>query len=132
VNSVKPTGNILSVSADCDDHAALRGSLSGTPCELITADTCQAAVQMLNDSGISIVVCDTNLRDGTWRDILNSAPNATLVVSSKCPDEHLWAEVLNLGGFDVITKPFDKRELHHVLQTAYLVTKTERNITTDR
>jgi DNA-binding response OmpR family regulator len=98
----------------------------------MTADTCQEAVQMLNGSGIWVVVCDTNLHDGTWRDILSSARNVTLVVSSRCPDEYLWAEVLNLGGFDVITKPFDKRELHHVLQTACLVTKTEQSITTDR
>jgi DNA-binding response OmpR family regulator len=98
----------------------------------VTAHTCQEALQLLKESGIPVIVCDTNLRDGTWRDILNSARNATLVVSSRCPDERLWAEVLNLGGFDVITKPFDKRELDHVLQTACLVTRTERSITTNR
>jgi DNA-binding NtrC family response regulator len=123
-NSNTPASSILSISTDGDDHAALRASLPGPSCELTTAHSCQEALQVLKESGISVVVCNTNLGDGTWRDILKANVNASFVVSSSCPDEHLWAEVLNLGGLDVITKPFDKQELHHVLQTACLVEKS--------
>ena len=113
---------ILSVSTAYDDHAALRRSLAGLGCQIVTADTCLNALQLLRKGDISVVVCDSNLRDGTWRDILSgiltSSQNVTLVVTSPCPDEYLWAEVLNLGGFDVIAKPFDTQELRHVVETA--------------
>jgi DNA-binding response OmpR family regulator len=33
-------------------------------------------------------------------------------------DEALWAEVLNLGGYDVLTKPFDPKEVHHAVSMA--------------
>jgi DNA-binding response OmpR family regulator len=34
-------------------------------------------------------------------------------------DDHLWAEVLNLGGYDVLAKPFDGCELFRALSSAW-------------
>jgi DNA-binding response OmpR family regulator len=70
------------------------------------------------------VICEHHLPDGTWLDILNhldgSIEKPLLVVTSRFADEALWAEVLNLGGFDVIAKPFDPKGARHVLETACL------------
>ena len=70
-----------------------------------------------------VVVCERDLPDGDWRDILgiisclrNPPP---LVVTSRLADEYLWAEVLNLGGYDVLAKPFDTREVHRVVTLAW-------------
>jgi nucleotide-binding universal stress UspA family protein len=41
-----------------------------------------------------------------------------MLVVSRHADERLWAEVLNLGGFDVLTLPFDRDELGRVLSSA--------------
>jgi DNA-binding response OmpR family regulator len=39
-------------------------------------------------------------------------PNApSLIVSSRLADEHLCAEALNLGAFDVLAKPFNKMDV---------------------
>jgi FixJ family two-component response regulator len=38
-------------------------------------------------------------------------------VCSHLADEYLWAEVLNLGGCDVLAKPFED---HEVLRAAYM------------
>jgi len=43
-----------------------------------------------------------------------------LIVTSRVADARLWAEVLNLGGFDVIAKPFHAPEVLHVLRTVSL------------
>jgi DNA-binding response OmpR family regulator len=70
------------------------------------------------------VVCERDLPDGTWRDVLEqlgSEPGRpVLIVTSNLADEWLWAEVLNLGGCDVLAKPFDAEDTRHVLETAYL------------
>ena len=41
-----------------------------------------------------------------------------LVVATWLADDRLWAEVLDLGGFDVLQKPFEARELFRVVSLA--------------
>ena len=69
------------------------------------------------------VRCERELPDGSWRDLfqflatkLKNPP--PLVVVSRQADEALWAEVLNLGGYDVLTKPFDGEEVNRVMTMA--------------
>jgi len=44
--------------------------------------------------------------------------SSVLVVTSKLADESLWAEVLNLGGDDVLAQPFDHEEVTRVVRSA--------------
>jgi DNA-binding response OmpR family regulator len=111
----------------------MRRSISGIPCQILTTDTCRGASHLLHRGRISIVICESNLPDGTWRDMMNcvgtSSEKPILIVTSRCADEYLWAEVLNLGGFDVVAKPFNMEELRHVLETVCLglAPQVERN-----
>jgi DNA-binding response OmpR family regulator len=41
-----------------------------------------------------------------------------LIVASRLADEYLWAEVLNLGGYDVLAKPFNAEEVRRVVGLA--------------
>jgi DNA-binding response OmpR family regulator len=122
---------ILSVSAVRDDHTALRQLVSGMACQIATAGTCHKALRSLSRRRVAVVVCERELPDGTWRDILSytvkSPERPFLIVTSRVADENLWAEVLNLGGFDVIAKPFSPREVRHVLETACLRRRVEVN-----
>jgi DNA-binding response OmpR family regulator len=115
---------VLSISADRSDHNALRGLISGAACQIVTAGTCHAGLRRLNAGRISIVICERDLPDGSWREILDytsaCSERPALIVTSPLADERFWAEVLNLGGFDVLAKPFNPQEVRHVLQTARL------------
>ena len=66
-----------------------------------------------------LVVCDTEIEGrGSWRDLLeeqDASPRFALIVVSRHADEALWAEVLNLGGSDVLEKPFAVEEVKRVL-----------------
>ena len=42
-----------------------------------------------------------------------------LIVSSRLADHRLWAEVLNLGGFDVLMTPFETEEVLRVTSSAW-------------
>jgi DNA-binding response OmpR family regulator len=70
----------------------------------------------------SIVICARDLPDGNWKQLLQDADVLArpprFVVSSRLADEYLWVEVLNLGGHDVLTTPFDAREVSHVVRYA--------------
>lgn len=51
-----------------------------------------------------------------------SLPNSPrLLVVSRYADERLWAEVLNLGGYDVLLKPFEPMEVTRVVAAAAMV-----------
>jgi hypothetical protein len=39
-------------------------------------------------------------------------------VSSRVADDRLWAEVLNLGGYDLLTNPFAPAEVSRVVDLA--------------
>ena len=41
-----------------------------------------------------------------------------LIVTCRLADERLWAEVLNLGGFDVLAQPFYAREVVRSVNSA--------------
>lgn len=62
--------------------------------------------------------------DSSWKSLLaalDQLPDRPLlVVTSRLADEHLWAEVLNLGGYDVLMKPFDPQEVVRVISLAWL------------
>jgi DNA-binding NtrC family response regulator len=112
---------ILFISPVRQDQASLRRILCHANRTIPTA-TCRRALKRLGRGRIGIVLCDADLPDGSWLDILHCVvaldDPPPLIVTSRHADERLWAEVLNLGGFDVIAKPFNGAEVRHILKTA--------------
>jgi DNA-binding NtrC family response regulator len=69
-----------------------------------------------------VVLCERDLPDGSWKDILEIvAPLDSLpvIVTSRLADDRLWAEVLNLGGYDVLRKPLDQDEVSRSISLAW-------------
>ena len=122
--ATEPLGatEVLFVSPVVQDQATLRRMLSSSQFPTVAAGTCRQALERLAEGCVSVVLCDRELPDGTWCDILSrisgSLAPPLLIVTCGQADERLWAEVLNLGGFDVLAKPFNVLELQHVLKTA--------------
>ena len=115
---------VLSISKHADDHATLRRMLGGLAWVVSAVGNCQEAVKQLSREKVSVIFCESLLEDGTWKSILGhirgDAHPPLLIVTSRVADEHLWAEVLNLGGYDVLAKPFNPEEVRHVCTTASL------------
>jgi DNA-binding response OmpR family regulator len=69
-----------------------------------------------------VVLCDRHLPDGSWRELLRQAHNwrnpPRVIVTSPAADNALWAEVLNLGGYDVLARPFVPDEVYRSLALA--------------
>jgi DNA-binding response OmpR family regulator len=118
----EPPALILSVSPSQNDHAALQRILRDCGCRLATAQTCGEALEALYSSRYLLVFCECSLPDGGWKDILDLINHLEmpplLVVTSHLADERLWAEVLNLGGYDVLSKPLIENEVRHVVDLA--------------
>ncbi|HUP05041.1 MAG TPA: hypothetical protein VMU19_13690 [Bryobacteraceae bacterium] len=71
-----------------------------------------------------VVLCDGDVRPSAWKetlDFVTCLPQAPcLIVTSRTAGEALWAEALNLGAHDVLSKPFERAELIRVLRSACL------------
>jgi DNA-binding response OmpR family regulator len=77
----------------------------------------------LRTSSAGLVICDACFADGrSWKDVLcevrDLASTPPLIVTYGLVDAALWAEVLNLGGYDLLLKPFAAREVLHVVSAA--------------
>jgi DNA-binding response OmpR family regulator len=105
---------ILSISPFEEDHARLQ-AIIGKVSKLVTAQSFSTAKRLLESQDVSLVICERDSPPTTWiecLDYIQSLPTAPfLIVTSRLADERLWAEVLNLGGWDVLAKPFDDREV---------------------
>jgi len=118
----KSPREVLAVNLREEDHRLLRGILAESNWILYTVATIAETRRFLEHRTVPVVLSDSDLPDGNWRDLLadleKSPRPPQLVVTSALADEYLWAEVLNLGGCDVLLKPFDSLEVLRVFNHA--------------
>ncbi len=115
--------SILLVTPNADDLASLQNILHHRDWNIAHCASVGEACTRMKNGTPSVVVTECNLPDGCWKDLLaeaESMPQAPLVlVTSRHADDRLWAEVLNLGGYDVLMKPFDRSEVARVVGMAW-------------
>lgn len=116
--------SILLIGPPDARRGALRNILTPPQWETREATTYDEAVAILDNRRIAVTICDTEIADGNWQMLLaglqSRANPPHLIVSSRLADERLWAEVLNLGGYDVLVQPFDRREVLRVARMAWM------------
>jgi DNA-binding response OmpR family regulator len=115
---------VLCVSPLAEDYFSLEAVFNHSKWELYQTDSLASALPVLRRREIGVVICERDLSPGTWIDMLEElrflrdAP--PLIVTSRLADERLWAEALNLGAYDVLAKPFDRKELVRSVSLAWL------------
>lgn len=81
------------------------------------ATTTPQAIELVKRYSIRVVIAN-----GRWRELLSLADDLaempSIIVTMPFADEALWAEVLNLGGYDVLEQPFDGYEVMRITQAA--------------
>jgi DNA-binding response OmpR family regulator len=114
---------LLSVSPLQEDHLSLQAIVGHSRWRLLQADGLPAASRLLQEDDISVVVCERDLMPGSFIDILKRIqpmPNPpSVIVTSRLADEGLWAEALDLGVWDVLSKPFDRSEVVRSVKVAW-------------
>lgn len=114
---------MLAVSSLEEDHQSLGCILGEKLGCLRQARCCEEALCILRQGTVPVVICEQDLPDGDWKALLSATRPLThaplLIVCSRTADELLWAEVLNLGGWDVLAKPFDEREVMWSVSVAW-------------
>jgi len=119
--------NVLLISQFDEDHRNLREILRHSNWRQHAARTRAEAMEFLQDNVTPVAICESELPDGTWKDVLTQLARMKcppiLVVSSRLADEALWSEVLRLGGYNLLVKPLNMREVIQVVGFAWLLWK---------
>lgn len=115
--------NALLISPTADDYDILGRLFRRCGWALRYATSIRSASAQLNEYSASVVITERDLGMGDWRDVLALAqgfPEPPLViVMSRQADDYLWAEALNLGAYDVLTKPLNDTEVFRGLTLAW-------------
>jgi DNA-binding response OmpR family regulator len=113
---------VLVVSSAPEDQAALAQLFVSHSYPRYWTSSVAEAADWLGRSSARVVICDDQLSDGRWQDlweVLRWTPvPPVFIVSAYWADERLWAEVLNLGAYDVLAKPYRGAEVTRVLDQA--------------
>ena len=116
-------------------RTALLQTLEFLDVETLAVSTCAEARGLLQTApGVDLVLTQVSLKDGNWSDVLRhlveNGIEASVVVSSKRPDEHLWSEVIWRGGYDVLVEPYERTDVQQTLEGA--LRAAHRNAHTDQ
>jgi len=124
VTSPTRTVTVLSVSPLPQDHFSLQEVFNHSKWTLYKTDRLASAMAIIHRREIGVVICERDESPGTWIDMLEElrplqgAP--PLIVTSRLADERLWAEALNLGAYDVLATPLERREVIRSVSSAWL------------
>jgi len=80
------------------------------------------ALPAIRSASLPLVICESKLPDGNWRDLLGAASLLSspplVIVAARHVSDDLWGDVLNGGGYDVLTEPFKADEVIRVVTNA--------------
>jgi DNA-binding NtrC family response regulator len=91
---------------------------------------CADALRLIAREPFAVVICEHRMTDGSWTSLLHACDNIPVsprvIVCSAHPDTNLYGEVLNLGGYDLLSTPFDAKEVLADVSLAWQSWKCER------
>jgi len=125
---------LVAVFVQDEDRRSLESILSPCEWEVIWTRTRAEAVAAVGRTAAPIIVCDERFADGDWRGLWNELGKnpcpPEFILASRLADERLWAELLNLGGYNLLMKPFRPEEVIrtiHAALTEWQLARTARS-----
>ena len=130
----QPPPAVLVVSENDQAHAAVQHVLANTGWEVHCTFGCEQALQWINNNRFVVVLCDQELAHASWVSLLERTMQLgvppRLILFSRLADSALWAEVLNLGAYDLLEFPFEREELVRITSFALESWRRERQMNT--
>ena len=115
---------VLFVSPSDEDWRRFSWIFKHTNWMLYRAKDYVEAAETIRSMPVAVLVTEACLPEGrSWTDLLEfaSTPGGVrMIVATAFQDDALWAQVLNMGGYDVLMKPFDRMEVIRVISLAWL------------
>jgi DNA-binding NtrC family response regulator len=124
-NLPEPKGpeTVLVVNPYEEEVSFLRNALESSKWNVVGRKSRREALRVLFDQPVPVLVTESRLSDGVWKDVLGDVSNLQdppkIIVTSDLGDERLWAEALSCGAYDVLAKPFHRSEIRRIISLAW-------------
>lgn len=113
---------VLAIGEFEADRPLLYDLFRNADAQLLEARDRRHAMQFLERQPVEVVLVETELPNWDWKKVLGDlrrlAIPPQLIVTSRTADDYLWAEVLNIGGYDVLPQPLERDEVQRVVAAA--------------
>jgi DNA-binding NtrC family response regulator len=128
---------VLGVLASPADRQCLQNIVNHSNWELRLASGIDEIEPVLQARTAGVILTDCHFASGqSWTDVLSVAQAQpvppSVIVTGEDTDARLWAEVLNLGAYDMLMKPLRASEMIRVVSLAWLSWKSRRDAATGR
>lgn len=115
--------HVLAVTPFDSDVQALSRIFGHTAWDLSSAPSLSRALDYMHANPAPVILTETVLPDANWKDMLAAAagmPHSPyLILTASNADDRLWAEALNLGAYDVLSKPYRAQEVFRIVGLAW-------------
>ncbi|MDE3194749.1 MAG: response regulator [Acidobacteriota bacterium] len=117
---------VLVVMPNPADRTAFTGIAAHAHWDVRMASSCDSAGEMLKHHPADVIVCDRDVKPSGWREALETlaarSPQSRFILSTPATDDRLWLEVIERGGYDVVTTPLHQdrviRAINHAVTSA--------------
>jgi DNA-binding NtrC family response regulator len=115
--------DLLLISPLESDRLMLAKVVPAREWHILHVHTCEEALAVMASILVPVVVCDEKAAGGHWKravkTVISSPHPAPTVLASDSHDWHLWVDLIEHGGFDVIGRPFVARDVEEKLHGAF-------------
>jgi DNA-binding NtrC family response regulator len=120
--------HVLAIGIAGADHSSMKAVALAESWQLISTETLESGLDVIAHRRFSIILLDREVYGSNWRGAIEhltkAAPGSCILLVSAVNDEYLWREVVQHGGFDVISKPLNGDQLRRQIYHASLFWKS--------
>jgi DNA-binding NtrC family response regulator len=113
---------VLFISPSGEDAKTLSSMLGSVSIALRRACNLKEALRKLEAEPFGVVLTEAQLPDGNWTDVLQHlkqfGKRTAVVVTHPFADGQFWADILELGAYDLLPQPFCSGEVQRILANA--------------
>jgi DNA-binding NtrC family response regulator len=121
---------ILLIYSTVLEYSSLRAIFDRTKAKLFCLPSIEEGLAFLRKRSLGVVICSADFATARWQDFLSRLtpgdPAPSTIIASRLADDRLWAEVFNLGGYDLLLTPFHSEEVLRVSHHAWESWKSHR------
>lgn len=117
--------SVLAITNSTADRTQLERIFDRAGWRIVFAESIAAAAR----EPARVVVCDRDTVGPAWREALQELAGQNgrrcVILASSVADDYLWEEVLQLGGYDVLVKPYRESDVLRTIEFGWAaVTKS--------
>ena len=114
--------HVLAVTPDAKERAALAKIAHQEAWDARFAQDTHGALEILRHLESPVIICDRELTPD-WREAIRffgtHSPRSRVILTSPGTDDRLWLDVIEHGGYDVLTRPLHETRVVQAVRLAW-------------